>query len=211
MTYDLIIVSRSTSPRLIQMTQNCIDSAQADNVILVEAGTAVNYSGVDIYVPYAGQFSYNRALNKGLKVTNCDVHILANNDLIFYDWRTIGDDMIVNGFDSASAWFSGSCFPQGDYIYEGFDIAVHLTGWCIFITDKAYKIIGKLNEDMEFWYSDNVYAEQLKRHGLRHGLFCNSRVDHIGNQTINTMPMKIKRQYSIGQLPKYNQSCGRKK
>ena len=38
MFYDLIIVSRSTTPKLIQMTQNCIDSAGADNVILVETG-----------------------------------------------------------------------------------------------------------------------------------------------------------------------------
>lgn len=210
MTYDLIIVSRSASPYLIQMTQECIDSAKADRVILVETGNRVDYSGVDIIVPYPGQFNYNYALNKGLSYADGDVHILANNDLVFHNWRTIGDDMINNGFGSGSAWYKGSRFPQGDFIYEGYEIATHVTGWCLFITNEALKKIGKLNEGVEFWYSDNLYAEQLKEAGIRHGLFCNSRVDHIANQTLNTMPIKVKRQYSVGQLSKYK-SCGRKR
>jgi len=205
MTYDLIIVAKSSTPALIQMTQNCIDSAKADNVILVETGTkGTNYSNVDTTIHYEGDFNYNRALNMGLEVTKCDVHILANNDLIFYDWRSIGEDMINNGFDSASAWFTGSRFPQGDFIYEGFAIAEHLTGWLIFITHEALRKIGKLDESVDFWYSDNVYALQLKKHGLRHGLFCNARVDHIGNQTLNTVPLRLKRYFSQGQLAKFN-------
>lgn len=210
MTYDLIIVARSTSPRLIQMTQNCIDSAGADNVVLVETGNDTKYSGVNTYIQYEGGFNYNRALNRGLEVSKCDVKILANNDLIFYDWRSIGDDMINNGFDSASAWFKGSHFPQGDFVYEGYGVATHLLGWCIFITKEAINKIGKLDESVDFWYSDNVYADQLKANGLKHGLFCNARVDHVGSQTLSTMPMKIKREYSLGQLAKYK-SCERKR
>ena len=115
--------------------------------------------------------------------------------------------MINNGFDCASAWFNGCQFPQGDFIYEGYEIAYHVSGWCLFITKEAYKKIGKLDERVDFWYSDNLYANQLKEHGLRHGLFCNARVDHICSQTLNTMPMKIKREYSLGQLAKYNNLC----
>ena len=53
-----------------------------------------------------------------------------------------------NGFDSGSAWFNGSPFPQGEFIYTGYDIAVHLTGWCLFITKEAYKKIGKIGEEL---------------------------------------------------------------
>lgn len=205
MTYDLIIVAKSSTPALTQMTQNCIDSAKADHVILVETGTGnTNYSGVDTTIHYKGDFNYHRALNMGLDMIKGDVHILANNDLVFYDWRSIGEDMINNGFDSASAWFDGSRFPQGDFIYEGFAIAEHLTGWCLFITAEALNKIGKLDEGVDFWYSDNLYALQLKRHGLRHGLFCNARVDHIGSQTLSTMTLRLKRHFSHGQLAKFN-------
>lgn len=206
MTYDLIIIARSTTPRLIQMTQNCINSAGADHVILVETGDNIDYQGVDQWVGYGGPFNYNRALNRGLQYAKGDVHILANNDLIFYEgWRTIGNYMVSYGFDSASAWFKGSKFSQGDFVYKGYEVATHLLGWCLFITKEAMQKIGQLNEGVDFWYSDNVYADQLKQHGLQHGLFCNVRVDHIGSQTLSTMPMKIKRQYSIVQLAKYNQ------
>ena len=204
MYYDLIIVARSSTPALIQMTQNCINSAGADNVILVETGDGFNYSGVDKVVDYEGQFNYHRALNMGLEFVKGDVHILANNDIVFHEWKTIGEDMIYNGFDSASAWFNGSRFMQGEYIFEGYNIAEHLLGWCIFITSEGLKKIGRLSEDVDFWYSDNIYAEQLKRARLRHGLFCNVRVDHIGSQTLQTMPIKLKRHYSIDQLVKYN-------
>lgn len=206
MSYDLIIVSQSSTDRLIQMTQNCIDSAGELNVILIEtSGSLHEYRGVKKYLLYEGEFNYNRALNMGLEHATGDVHILANNDLIFYDgWQRIGDDMINNGFDSASAWFKGSRFKQGDYIYEGYNIAEQLTGWCIFITHDALRKIGKLSEAVEFWYSDNLYALQLKEYGLRHGMFCNVRVDHIGNQTLNTMSIRVKRHYSVEQLAKFN-------
>src|SRR5665648_800354 len=105
MTYDLIIVSQS-SPDLIHMTQNCIDSALADtkdiNVILVESGQPYKYENVNKFIEYNGVFNYNRALNLGLKHAKGDVHILANNDLIFKPgWSKIGELMKLNGYHSA--------------------------------------------------------------------------------------------------------------
>lgn len=204
MFYDLIIVARSTSETLIRMTQECIDSAEADRVILVETGTVnTNYQNVNVTIIYDGEFNYNRALNLGLKEAKGDIHILANNDLIFYDYRDIGNSMLLYGFGSGSAWFTGSRFPKGDFIYEGYYIAEHLTGWCLFITAEALNKIGSLNEDVDFWYSDNIYAEQLRKAGIRHGLFCNARVDHLGSKTLKTMPINIQRRYSMGQFTKY--------
>jgi glycosyltransferase involved in cell wall biosynthesis len=205
MFYDLIIVARSSTPKLIQMTQRCIDSAGADNTILVEtSGKSFTYSGINVTVPYNEPFNYNHALNIGLLYAKGDIHVLANNDLVFHEgWKSIGDYMNEYGFDSASAWSRNSGFPQGDFIYEGFSIIHHVTGWCLFITAEAYKKIGKLDESVIFWYSDNVYATQLQKHKLRHGLFCNIRVDHITSQTLNMMPRKLKREYSIGQLAKF--------
>lgn len=202
-SYDLILVARSSSDKLKMMTQNCINSAKADNVILIETYEPTEYEGVDNHFFYNGAFNYNHAINLGLEEAKCDIHILANNDLIFHDYKTIGEDMINNGFGSGSAWFKGCSFPQGELVYPGYEIAVYLTGWCIFITKETKKIIGRLDEGVDFWYSDNLYAEQLKRYGIKHGLFCNARVDHLGSQTLNTMPVNMKRYYSIGQLTKY--------
>ena len=106
MTYDLIIVSKSDSD-LIQMTEQCIASACQDgadlNVIVIETGNPYKYD-VDKIIEYNGEFNYNRALNIGLKYAKGDVHILANNDLIFHKgWSRIGDMMKEYGYHSASA------------------------------------------------------------------------------------------------------------
>lgn len=204
MTYDLIIVAKSITKPLQQITQNCINSAREDcdmNVILVETGQRFDYSGVNITVEYKEPFNYNRALNVGLKYAAGDIHILANNDLIFRNgWSQIGDLMRVNGFDSASA-LSGDirqrAFDRGDHIYEGFEIGSHFTGWCVFVTREAMFKIGQLDESFDFWYSDNVFADQLKGAGLRHGLFCNIRIDHITSTTLRTLPYRQQRKYSV--------------
>ena len=101
MSYDLIIVSKSEGD-LIQMTEQCIASARQDNadlnIIIVETGQPYKYD-VDKIIEYNGEFNYNRALNMGLKYAKGDIHILANNDLVFHKgWSRIGDLMKEYGY-----------------------------------------------------------------------------------------------------------------
>lgn len=190
-SYDLIIVAASKTEDLIRMTQAAIDSCLRDdvpvNVILVETFRRHNYTGVDHHIMYEGKFCYNKCLNEGLRHATGDVVIMANNDIHFVKgWSTIGRSMIDNGYLSASALSASprqSGFKRGDYVYEGYLIGIHLTGWCIFAQRKLFDIIGKLDERVNFWYSDNVYADQLKKHNIKHGLICNVTVLHYTSQT----------------------------
>lgn len=204
MKYDLIIVTCSSKSRLINVTQNCIDSARSEgadlNIIVVETyPMAKEYAGCQT-VWYKDPFNYNRALNQGLARATGDIHILANNDLIFYPgWSLIGELMQLNGFGSASAVSHTTKEHQGiagDFIYPGYIIGFSLTGWCIFATKDTIMIIGKLDETYQFWYSDNAYADQLQRAGIQHGLFCNIRVDHLTSMTLKTLPMQQQRKYA---------------
>ena len=207
MTYDLIIVSKSDSD-LIQMTEQCIASSRQDgadiNVIVVETGNPYKYD-VDKIIEYNGEFNYNRALNMGLKYAKGDVHILANNDLVFHKgWSQIGNLMKEYGYHSASA-LSHSCqgFRYEDKAYEGYDIGTLLTGWCIFMDRYCHEQIGSLDESVSFWYSDNLYAEQLQASGIAHALFCNVQVDHITSRTLAKQPTRLQRKFQIGELSKY--------
>ena len=210
MKYDLIIVARSTSKELVRMTENCINSARQDkvdlHVIVVETTPfPVNYDAQ--IVRYTGELNYNRALNLGLKHVKGDIHILANNDIIFHkDWSLIGESMIVNEFPSASALSTDPRqrgFDRGDWIYPGYEIGIHLTGWCIFVTKELIAKIGKFDESFDFWYSDNVYANQLIAAGIIHGLFCNVQVDHITSVTLRTLTLREQRRYSQDASHKY--------
>ena len=208
MFYDLIIISQS-SPALIPVTQQCIDTARADtqdiNVIVVETGQEYCYPGADKIVKYEGVFNYNRALNQGLQHVRGDVHILANNDIIFHSgWSKIGDLMKANGYHSASAkaWHL-TMFEDGEHIYEGYQVGYNLTGWCLFVDRYCIERIGKLDEGVTFWFSDNLYAEQLQLAGIKHAMFCNVRVDHLCSKTLIKQPARIQRQYQRGEMHKY--------
>ena len=210
MTYDLIIVTQSKGD-LIQTTQNCIDSAMQDkaslNIIIIETGSLWPYKGADQIVPYGSDFNYNHALNLGLKYVKGDVHILANNDLIFHKgWSEIGNLMLSNGYHSASILSQNlNGFQRGDFVYEGYVIGKHITGWCIFMDRFCHSSIGQLDETCSFWYSDDLYACQLRKAGIKHGLFCNLQVDHITSRTLIKQSSQLQRKFQTGEYYKFRQ------
>jgi glycosyltransferase involved in cell wall biosynthesis len=211
MLYDLIIVSQSRSD-LIPITQQCIDTARQDgaelNIIVVETGQPYKYD-VDKIVEYNGEFNYNRALNMGLKYVKGDVHILANNDIIFHEgWSKIGEQMKENDYHSGCVLSKDSRqkdFIRGDVVYEGYEIGKHLVGWCIFMDKYCLDKIGQLDETCSFWYSDDLYACQLKAEGIRHGLFCNCQVDHLTSCTLAKQRSQVQRHYQVGEMGKFRQ------
>lgn len=205
MNYDLIIVSQST-PALIPITEQCIESARQDgadiNVIVIETGNPYKYN-VDKIIEYNGEFNYNRALNIGLKYVKNEIHILANNDLIFHPgWSVIGDYMKVNGYHSASVLEGMQQFERNK-VYDSYAIENGVNGWCIFLDNYCLDKIGQLDETVSFWFSDNLYALQIKAEGIKHGLFTNVQVDHIRSQTLNKQPIRKQRYYQIGEMNKF--------
>ena len=113
--------------------------------------------------------------------------------------------MKLNGYHSASAIDKSHKFQRGDFIYEGYDIEQQLTGWCLFVDRYCIEQIGKLDESVSFWYSDDLYACQLKAAGIRHGLFCNVQVDHITSATLRVQDARTQRLYQRGEFQKFNQ------
>jgi hypothetical protein len=192
MKYDLIIVAASKDLALTRMTQEAIDSCLEDkadvNVILVETYRKTPYKNVDFNLFYNKPFNYNGCLNMGLKYRTGDIQILANNDIVFLSgWSTIGETMQRNGFLSASALSSHPrqrAFKRGDYAYAGYEICMYMTGWCIFVDKSVWDKIGELDESYTFWYSDNMYINQIASQKIQHYLICNVQVNHHLSRTL---------------------------
>jgi GT2 family glycosyltransferase len=201
-SYDLIIVAQSKGD-LIQVTQNCIDSARKDNcelnIIVVETGNPYKYD-VDKLIEYNGAFNYNRALNIGLKYAKSDFQILANNDIVFQPgWSIIGNLMQLNGYLSASAlsnYERQKSFEVGNTAFEGYEVGVLFTGWCIFTSKELWKHVPKLDERYPFWFADNAFAKQLKQKGIKHALICSVRVDHLGSSTLVRQDKHMQLEYT---------------
>ncbi len=214
---DIIIPSDSKNASIIGVVKNCINSlflSEPNIIFNVYIYEKQNISwdnlskGVNIVhtIKY-DEFNYNRIMNDGISKSKSNYIIMANNDLVFEkDWLS----MILCVFDQTDLLSLSprepiihKGIPIQNKIYIGYDIRKYLCGWCIVVKRELFDIIGKLDERCDFWYSDNCYADQLKKHKIKHGLVCSSIVRHLESYTLNTLPLHKKKEYTSGQYIKY--------
>ena len=94
--------------------------------------------------------------------------------------------------------------PLSAFLKEGYEIRQQLFGWCIAVKRSMFDKIGGFDTGVNFWFSDNLYADQLKYHGIKHALVCDSLVDHVESYTLKTSS-KMK-EYTWGQQQAYNKA-----
>ncbi len=219
MIVDVIMLSLTNSDELFEMTQSAINSLLESekkfqfNVILLESNkkSKYQYKNCTVYTPNLGKFNYNKYMNYGISITNNEFIAFCNNDLIFQkDWFT-EIYRLKDIADSFSSWnnyenWHDKCMPNisrlTPYI-EGYRIAHEMTGWCFVAKRKVFNKF-KLNEGVDFWYSDNVYIDDIVRHGFKHILVRNSFVDHICSKTYKTFDTEKQNEVTKDQLNKYN-------
>jgi GT2 family glycosyltransferase len=103
-----------------------------------------------------------------------------------------------------------SCSPNHtpylkEDIREGYEIGYNgeVKGWCIFTKRELYDTIGKIDERVKFWFSDNVLADQLKAHNIKHALVRHAYVQHLDSRTLNLLDAEKHREYTTGQEGAY--------
>lgn len=185
---DIIIVADSSILNLRRMTdigiQTCIRSEPNLNlnIYVIDGNKETRGFRNAQTIIYEGDFNYNRCLNIGLQYCSSDYIAFCNNDLL-YNWHWLTN--IIYWFDRGYHSASPNPKTMGEKaIREGYRIQKEVLGWCIVCTSKLIKKIGKLDEVCKFWYSDNVYAEQIKRAGFKHILVNDSYVKHLGSKTL---------------------------
>ncbi len=226
---DVVIVSWAKTPELLEVTKKGLDSLFNSNiesiafhVYVVESNPDIVYEDMSEYqrkwmhsiktIHPKTPFGYNKYLNIGRREGNSEYVALCNSDLTYE--KGWADEIIklmetYPSFLSASPWCPQTQGPNHevrDKVYEGYRIRGELAGWCIFQQRKIYDLIGEINEGVDFWYSDNIYADQLKIKKIPHGLVCNSIVNHhefnigkTGSSLSDEDQLKITR----GEHPKY--------
>lgn len=191
---DVIIPSK-TKEGAIEITRNCIESLRDSeqdfkfNVVIVESGGDVCDVGQDSTIMMNCPFNYNKALNLGANSCSADWVVLANNDLIFHkNWFSaiIKANKDHHNIVSFSPWDNNhhnTRMTLDRDIYEGYTVGLEIAGWCIVVKREILKQIS-LGEHVSFWYSDDVYSDELKRHDFRHALIRQSKVDHLVSKTL---------------------------
>lgn len=218
---DMVILSWAKDMDLLEVTENCIWSCLGSedpkevefHFYIIESNPEIHYDFPFTETIHPNtEFGYNKFMNIGISKGNSEYVCLCNNDLTFEkNWAS----NIIRTMEShphilsSSPWCPQTQKDNSSHlgkIYLGHRVRVELAGWCIFQQRKIYEKIEKLNEGVNFWYSDNIYADQLLKHNISHALIPNSVVNHheysLG-KTGNTLDEKTKNEYMQGQLENY--------
>ena len=207
---DVIIVSDARDKSFQDITEQALSSLIASesldeivfHPVVIESAKrleAENYAYIEAESTLYPQepFNYNRFLNIGYKATSSPYIVFCNNDLLFKPkWASLIVTFMEALPDLASA--SPMCGITGEHrgftrrfqpqrIMYGYQVRLHICGWCIFSRRVTIDAIGGFNENYPFWYADNSYSEDLRRHRLKHALVLGSRVDHLGSKTLSSL------------------------
>lgn len=179
---------------------SCIRSDDLDwNFVVLEQNKENKPFKHATTIYYELPFNYNMCMNIGILHSSAPYVAMCNNDLVFYKGWATNIIKALKTFHSASPttkYFDG--------IRLGYRIEKEILGWCIVMRREVFDIIGYLDTPCTFWYSDNVYAHQLKRAGLKHVLVGNSLVRHLGSVTLNKMNYSTRKYYMKKQFELFN-------
>ena len=196
---DIVIISYSKDDYCKSITENCItsllssedNSEEIFNIIIVESEPSVKWENFSKCIKTYNAplpYGYNKFLNFGRKKGNSEWVALCNNDLEFKkNWFS---EMLIaeKKFPNVLS-FSPICpktqpkyniYPNTGY-YEGYNIRMQISGWCIVQKRKIYEIIGDLDERFHHWFCDNDYAMTLMIKKIPHILVSSSIVEHHEN------------------------------
>jgi hypothetical protein len=215
MTYDILIPSNAKTKELYDLTAGVIKNLREVedvikyNIVIIEQQKDKDYGDVTT-LHYSFPFNYHKCLNYGVSKTENPHIVLCNNDLAFSKgWAENLHKGFLMGYRSLSPYClraSPRWFPKGQHVVEGYNIGIHITGWCIAVERSVIKDIGGLSEAVDFWYSDNIYGEQIKRAQIRHAIVCCSYVTHTISATLNTNTTGDKHSLTGEQKKKYDEA-----
>jgi len=205
MLINAIILSNTKTVKYHDMVNRCIDTMISSTpnhtfkVFLFESnheakanGWTFNQPEVETIVPDEA-FNFNRFYNLGLEKCTAEYVLLLNNDLIFEEGSV---DKMVEAFAidpelwSVSPWEpkTHKTHKASANLIYGYTIIRYICGWALMVKKDLFNIIGPYDERFVFWYQDNDYSENLKKHGIKHALVRDAVVHHLGSVSHKTIP-----------------------
>lgn len=229
MKLSAIILSRTISKDLFEMTSKCINTLISSEknieteVIVVESNKKYFESGfkypefVKVIVPEA-DFNFHKFLNIGISASSGDYIASCNNDLIFYeDWFSEILKVAEKNPKIRSFSPNGKNVANFQQDFEiGYKVRTHVFGWCFITKRDVFDQTGLLDETFDFNFADNDYALTLKKYNVQHAVVFRSNVEHLDPKEANIDKgdwYSLQQKAAAEKLkadPKYNSSTDKK-
>jgi len=195
MIVDVLMTSQ-TKPHLFYMLRNAIHTLRESesgidfNVIVIESLMHTEAGQNETILYTETPYNCHRAVKSALHLLQNEWVAICNNDLIFYKFwlseilaahRARPDIVSFSPWNELRQWHP-TCFPERQHINVGYRTGYEFCGWCIVIR-RDVLLSMEMDERCDFWFSDNIFVDELRAKGLNHALVATSRVDHIQSQT----------------------------
>lgn len=210
---DIVIVAKTTTPQLRQMTENCLVSLASSEPLmqyrpwLVETQPdSPDYPYCWMVRPEPEPLNYNRYLNVGAARGVGEIIVFCNNDLLFQPgWLT----SLFQVFDAHPELATLGTKSPGYQPQEGFQSGLHrgwrtcfeFSGWCFAMRRAVWQALDGLSEQFQFWGSDCMTVIQLQRAGYQHALNADSLVTHLYSQSHQILPPDELHRVTEGEIP----------
>jgi GT2 family glycosyltransferase len=210
---DIIILSYAKTDLLKGLTIKTIKSVlESENPACIQFNILVIESNKKLK-PYIfehaatiyprSKFGFHKYLNLGISLTSSPYLCLCNNDLIFHqNWASEivsamkKDPSLLSASPYCPDYHNEQGLAQGGPPLEGYFNVI--TGWCIFLRRELFAMIGLLDENLTFWYSDADYCQTLIENRIKHYLIPTSIVTHLGSESFKTLTPLDKRKLTAG-------------
>lgn len=226
-TVDAIILTNTKDLNLYGLTQRTINTlkwSESDYIFdakVIESNKnhleqGFIYHDCNTIVPDE-PFKYNKFLNHGLKHCKSPWLVVCNNDLIFTQgWFS----KLMKFHDQHPDVKSLSPFEPNWHLKRGMDSKVdvnygyrtsyEITGWCLVIHREIIEQCNLFDDQFDFWYQDNDYAETIRAAKYKHALVTNSRVYHMVSGSHHLLEGEEKHNMTAGQHEVFLKKWGNK-
>lgn len=230
---DVIVLSYCKTHAQYEMTRQCFHSLRTSeteidfNLVVVETNTAESLRAFSeggapfddrcTVIHPNRQFNYNEFLQLGfqrLAGSDAQYLLIANNDVIFGPGFARALIEGLGQFDSVSPWcpkFHQRFFNRVQPFHPGYRTSRELCGWALMFQKKLLRKISfeaMFPRDFSFWFQDNYYAHQLRRHGLWHALVSAAEVEHLFEQSHGLMDPERRAAMTVGAHRIYEEKTG---
>jgi GT2 family glycosyltransferase len=212
----LDVIGVSELNNCINTLNNSSDSLYF-NIIVMETNKTREFEykqkNVKMIIPKR-TFNYNAYCNIALEYCKNEFTFFLNNDVWFE--KNCVDEML-KAFETDKDLYSATPYheeyhglhPELNYSKNLYGTSLNEMSWSlILIRKKTFDIIGKLDEQFEFWMQDADYAKTLNKYKLYHCLVVKAKAHHIGQATTNEFRcfdnLEHRRYLMEGMMEKFN-------
>ncbi len=197
---DVICLTDTSSLEIYEMTNRTITSIRESepnynfNIILLDTNPNAEYvyTNTDHYITPYEPFNYNRYLNIAAPYLKNDWVLITNDDVRYEkNWfseilKVYNSDNTIESFSPKDMLFYSTIYGDhflgsSDTHWVSYNVTEAVCGWSILMRRRVWDLIGKWDEEFDFYYQDNDYAKTIESLGVKHAIVRNSLTLHIGN------------------------------